>query len=76
MILNDFNSDDYIYFRLIKDFDSYKEGDILRFNITDLRKRAFSNKLSIYSNSFFEFTPKKESISMLFFLIKYMNLLL
>ncbi len=62
MILNDFNSDDYIYFRLIKDFDSYdsyKEGDILRFNINDLRKRALSDKISVYSTSFFELTPKK-----------------
>ncbi len=58
MILNNFNSDDYIYFRLIKDFDSYKEGDILRFHINDLRRRAFSDKISVYS-SFFEFTPKK-----------------
>ncbi len=59
MILNDFNSDDYIYFRLIKDYDSYKEGDILRFNINDLRRRAFSDKISIYSASFFELIPKK-----------------
>ncbi len=59
MILNDFNSDDYIYFRLIKDFDSYKAGDILRFNIDDLRRRVFSDKISIYS-SFFEFVSKKK----------------
>ena len=58
MILNNFNSDDYIYFRLIKDFDSYKEGDIIRFNIDDLRKRVFSDKISTYS-SFFEFVSKK-----------------
>lgn len=59
MILNDFNSDDYIYFRLIKDFDSHKKGDILRFNINDLRRRALSDKISVYSTSFFQFTPKK-----------------
>ena len=58
MILNDFNSDDYIYFRLVKDFDSYKEGDIIRFNIDDLRRRVFSDKISLYS-SFFEFISKK-----------------
>lgn len=60
MILNGFNSDDYIYLKLNNDYEHYKKGEIIRYKIEELRRRAFSDHISVYG-SFFELVPKKET---------------
>lgn len=35
MVVNGFNSDDYLYLEVLLDIEGYKKGDILRFKISD-----------------------------------------
>lgn len=58
MIINDFNSDDYIYLKLDRSFGNYRENDILRFSIDELRDNVLCNNFFNYPFCF-EFKKKK-----------------
>lgn len=61
MELNGFNSDDYIYLQFNNDYKDYKQGQIIRFSIQELRKLLLNDRISMYDR-YFDYTPK-ENIS-------------
>lgn len=60
MVLNGFNSDDYIYLEILRDFEGFKTGEIVRYRLSDLKDDSFHLALSCYVFNI-EKVPKESS---------------